>query len=208
MVSCSFCAARAQYRDRRSGEYLCLAHARLEVVASAPSSDAQPLAIRPATPADSQRIAELCLYFWGEIDVECFDRQYDVLACPASVACDGEEVVGLASYAPEPDCDALVLVLLNVLPGYQGRGAGRGLLDSMCREAVRRGLGRILVVTSNDDLPALALYQRYGFRISGALPGRVTEHHAREEVGFAGIPVRDEIRLAYDIVDSEQETVS
>lgn len=157
--------------------------------------------VRPATSADGQRIGELSVYFWDETDVECFDRKYDVLACPAFLACDGEAVVGLASYAPEPDWGALVLVLLNVLPDHQGRGGGRALLDAVRREAVRRGLGRILVVTSNDDLPALALYQRYGFRISGVIPGRVAEHHAAEEPGFAGIPVRDEIRMVYDIVE-------
>jgi ribosomal protein S18 acetylase RimI-like enzyme len=58
-------------------------------------------------------------------------------------------------------------------------------------------LGRILVATSNDDLPALALYQRHGFRILEIIPGRIAEDHGGEFPGFAGIPVRDEVRLEY-----------
>jgi ribosomal protein S18 acetylase RimI-like enzyme len=206
--TCSFCEGQPQYRDRRTGHYLCLEHARLEVVAPAEQSfPTGQLAIRavPAVSgqnrggAVSAQIEALALYFWDETDVDCFDRCYDVLACPAFVACDGSEVVGAASCALEADWDALVLVMLDVLPAYQGRGAGRALLDAVRDEAARRGLGRVLVATSNDDLPALALYQRYGFRITEVMPGGIARHHGGDLPGFAGIPIRDEIRLEYQI---------
>jgi len=197
---CAFCGARAQYRDRATGDYVCLVHARLAVVAAGQGVPGDPLAIRRAGAADSARIEELALYFWDETVVDCFDRQYDVMACPAFVACDGEDVVGAAVFAVEEAWSALVLVMLNVLPGFQGRGGGRSLLDALRHEASRRGLDRILVVTTNDDLPALALYQRYGFRIAEIVVGRVATDHAAGRdgqvlAGFAGIPVRDEIRL-------------
>ena len=197
---CAFCGARAQYRDRLTGDYVCLVHARLAVVAAGQGVPGDPLAIRRAGAADSARIEELALYFWDETVVDCFDRQYDVMACPAFVACDGEDVVGAAVFAVEEAWSALVLVMLNVLPGFQGRGGGRSLLDALRQEARQRGLDRILVVTTNDDLPALALYQRYGFRIAEIVVGRVATDHAAGRdgqvlAGFAGIPVRDEIRL-------------
>jgi ribosomal protein S18 acetylase RimI-like enzyme len=202
MRPCAFCGANAQYHDRATGEYVCPAHARLAVAAAGQPEAGPPPSIRRALPAEQGRIETLALYFWGETVVDCFDRQYDVMACPAFVACDGDEVVGFAGYAVEEAWGALVLVMLNVLPGCQGRGGGRALLDAVCREARARGLARVLVVTTNDDLPALSLYQRYGFGIVEVLPGRVAEDHAAEEgsasrepVGFAGIPVRDEIRL-------------
>ncbi len=201
MQSCTFCEGKSQYRDRHTGQYLCLGHARLEVVAASRSAPASPLTVRPATTSDYDRIEELSLYFWDETDVDCFDRQYDVLACPAFLACDGDEVVGVASWAVEGGWDAIVLVTLNVLPDYQGQGGGRALLDAVRDEAVRRNLGRVLVVTSNDDLPALALYQRCGFRIAEIIPGRTALEHGGEFPGFSGIPVRDEIRLAYQVLD-------
>ena len=195
VVQCDFCEGRPQYRDRQTGQYLCLEHARLQVAAPGRRPSGPPLAIRPAMADDYARIEELALYFWDETEVDCFDRQYDVLACPAFVACEGDEVVGLASYAVEGAWDAIVLVMLNLLPDWQGRGGGRALLEAIHDEAARCGLARLLVVTSNDDLPALALYQRYGFRIIEVIPGRLAQHHGAELAGFAGIPVRDEIRL-------------
>ena len=59
------------------------------------------------------------------------------------------------------------------------------------------GLARVIVATTNDDLPALALYQRYGFRIHGIVPGSIAQHHGGELPGFSGIPIRDEIQLEY-----------
>ena len=171
----------------------------MAVIAAGPREPGPPLTIRPASPADYHRIEELALYFWDETVVDCFDRQFDVMACPAYLACDGERIVGAAPFAVEEAWGAVVLVMLNVLPGYQGRGGGRSLLDAVHQEARERGLARSLVVTTNDDLPALALYQRYGFRIVEILAGRVAKDHGGAFDGFAGIPVRDEIRLEYQL---------
>jgi ribosomal protein S18 acetylase RimI-like enzyme len=200
MPVCELCAAKAQFRDRAAGSYLCLEHARLEVVAPSPTDEGGgALAVRRATASDLLRIAELARYFWDETVVDCFDRQYDVLACPAFLVEAGAAIVGLASYAVEAAWDAWVLVMLSVLPDYQGRGGGRALLDAVRDEALRKGVGRLVVATSNDDLPALALYQRYGFRLAELLPGRIAQHHGGEFPGFGGIPVRDEVRLAYEM---------
>lgn len=194
-MKCAFCGAKPQYRDRHTGQYLCLEHARLDVIAAGGQPARTPLAIRPATAADCDRIKELALYFWDETEVDCFGREYDVLACPAFVACDGDDVVGLASYAVEPDWDAVVLVMLNVLPACQDRDGGGALLAALANEAARLERARILVATSNDDLLALAFYQRRGFHLLELIPGLVAQHHGGELVGFAGIAVRDEIRL-------------
>jgi ribosomal protein S18 acetylase RimI-like enzyme len=199
MRRCSFCDGNAQYRDQVTGQYVCLVHARLEVVAVARQPSALPLTVRPAVADDYRRIEELALYFWNETEVDCFDRKYDVLACPAFLVCDGGEAVGQASYAVEEEWNAVVLVMLNILPDQQRRGGGWLLLDAVRDEARRCGLERLLVVTSNDDLPALALYQRYGFCITGILPGRIAADHGGAFPGLAGIPVRDEIRLAYEV---------
>ncbi len=201
MRNCTFCDAKSQYLDRKTGQYVCLEHARLEVVASGQHVTTAGLVIRPATDSDYGRIEELSLHFWDETLVDCFDRQYDVLACPAYLACEGKEVVGLASYTIEEAWDAVVLVLLSVLPDFQGRGAGWALLDAVRDSAAARSLGRVVVVTSNDDLPALALYQRYGFRITEVIAGLIARDHGREFPGFAGIMVRDEVRLKLDVSD-------
>ena len=202
MSSCALCGARAQYRDRATGQHVCLEHARLAVVAASQRDAGSPLSIRQATPADHPRIEELALYFWDETIVDCLDRRYDVMVCPAFLACDAGKIVGVSSFAIEEAWNAAVLVMLHVLPDYQGRGGGWSLVQAVCGEARERGLARVLVATANDDLPALSLYQRCGFHITGIETGRVAADHAREGrltgcelTGFAGIPVRDEVRL-------------
>jgi len=133
------------------------------------------------------------MMYWGETEVECFDRTYDVLALPAFLAFCGDEVAGMLSYALEED--RINIVMLNVHPEYQGRHTARSLLAMVEEEARARGVSRLVVTTSNDDLPALYVYQRWGFVIHEVKPGAILEHHGHEEAGFATIPVRDEIRL-------------
>jgi len=199
MPTCMHCQENAHYRDRHSGRYLCPAHARVEVVASdRVPAPAPSLTVRNATAADAPAIARLAGYFWGETDVECFGISYHVDTLEAFVACDGDYLAGVLAYAVE---DArLNIVMLNVLPDYQGRGAARGLLGRAREEAIRLGLSRLVVATSNDDLPALNLYQRWGFRITSVLCGRLIDHHGGEEVGFGSVAVRDEIRLVYNLL--------
>ena len=125
--------------------------------------------------------------------VENLDRAYDVLNLPAFVALAGEEVAGFLSCSVEGD--RMNLVMLNVVPEHQGRGLAKALLAAAVAEAGKLGLNKLVVATSNDDLPALDCYQRAGFVITEVVPGLLVEHHCRVEEGFAGIPVRDEIRL-------------
>ena len=201
MPQCACCESSALHQDRHSGDFLCPAHARLEVAGSSGCpSRAKPLTIRAATPGDRPAIARLAEYFWGEVEVACFDRSYQVDGLPAFVACapaepgaDGDEIAGVVSYAREGD--AVNLVLLNVLPQWQGRGAGRDLIAAVVEAARADNAARVVVATTNDDLPALDLYQRLGFTITGVCVGRLLAHHGGSEPGFAGIPVRDEIQM-------------
>jgi len=198
MRTCMYCEENAHYRDRQSGHYLCPAHARVEVVAREGVPKVAPaLTLRSATRADAPTIGRLAEHFWGERDIECFGLSYRVDTLEAFIACDGDHVVGILAYAAEND--RLNIVMLNVLPDYQGRGAARGLLRRAHEEAIRLGLSHLVVVTSNDDLPALDLYQRWGFRITRVLTGQLIEHHGGEEAGFSGVTVRDEIQLACDL---------
>jgi ribosomal protein S18 acetylase RimI-like enzyme len=193
MDSCAYCDANSLYHDRASDDYVCLAHARLEVTGTRERAPQPPLTIRPATPAERARIAGLADYFWGEVEVVCFGRSYRVDALPATVACDGNEIVGFVSHVREGD--AVNVVMLNVLPRWQGRGAARALIVAVAEVARTEGAARIIVATTNDDLPALGLYQRLGFTITEVRVGKLLEHHGGVEPGFAGIPVRDEVRM-------------
>ncbi len=178
-IYCRHCAAPAVYRCAVTGAPVCPAHARLLVVKEgerpvAPTPDRVPL-VRPATPADRPAIEALALHFWEETEVECLGQIYDVLALPAFVADDAGEVVGCLVYAVEGA--GMTLVMLNVWPSHQGIGIGKRLLQAAIATAQAQGLDMVRVATTNDDLPALALYQQHGFQLTGLMPGLVADHH-------------------------------
>jgi GNAT superfamily N-acetyltransferase len=192
-MKCHYDDKVAVYRGAQTGEYICLDHARLDVVSVSTRVKRQPLPVRAAQPSDYPMIKDIAMMYWGETEVECFDRTYDILALPALLAFSDGQIAGVLSYALEQD--RINIVMLNVHPEYQGRRTARSLLAMAEEEGRARGLSRLVVATTNDDLPALYLYQRWGFVITEVKPGAILAHHGREESGFAAIPVRDEIRL-------------
>jgi ribosomal protein S18 acetylase RimI-like enzyme len=151
--------------------------------------------VRPAGPEDGDEIREIAMLYWEETEVDCFSRTYDLLKAPALLAMSGENVAGVLSYVLEEAEDRLNIVMLNVHPQHHGRRAARSLLAAAEEVAHAHGLSRLVVATSNDDLPALYLYQRCGFVMTEVVPGAILERHGHEEAGFAGIPVRDEVHL-------------
>ena len=97
-----------------------------------------------------------------------------------------------------PDGNELELTALAAEP--RGRGTGTALVDALVASARRRTVTRIWVVTTNDNLAALAFYQRRGFRLSDVRFGAVDQARrvlkpAIPLVGQRGIEMHDEIEL-------------
>jgi GNAT superfamily N-acetyltransferase len=86
-------------------------------------------------------------------------------------------------------------VALATDPMWQRSGVGGHLVAEAELLARRLKLTRLVVATTNDNLPALYFYQRRGYRMTAFVPESVVMHTHQEIAGFAGIPVRDEIRL-------------
>ena len=82
----------------------------------------------------------------------------------------------------------------------EGRGVGRALLDAVRDAAVRTGCTRLWLITTNDNLRALELYQRWGMEIIAFHRDAVTEARRRlkpsiPERGKHGIPIAHELEL-------------
>jgi ribosomal protein S18 acetylase RimI-like enzyme len=198
MELCVVCGrSRGLYRSASGETVLCPAHAGLAVVPLRRDRPEPPL-VRPATTADREAVLELTDAFWGEREVAAFGRTYDLADLPALIAVDGGRTVGSVSYALEGE--VVHLVSMQVLPRFQGRGLGRRLVEAVMEIGRQAEARRLQLVTTNDNLPALALYQRLGLTITEVVPGAVLAHHGGHvEAGFAGIPVRDEIRMVCDL---------
>jgi ribosomal protein S18 acetylase RimI-like enzyme len=138
-------------------------------------------------------VRKLVLELWGEERQLTFDREFDPAECVAYYGRVGNCVVAFISLAE--DKDDLIIVALDVYPEYQGAGIGSRMIEKAELEARRLGKKRVLVSTSNDNLPALGFYQALGFQILQVVPDALVRKHGKILVGIGGLPVRDELRL-------------
>lgn len=194
-MNCEYCGKDAVYRCSVCGRLACGEHVKLRTVC--------PSCIRKTTfehtidkaTSDKERktIREFVQRFWGEQEQMTFNRKFTVGKLSAYAAKSGNNIIGFVSYAELTD--AILIVALGILPQYQNTGIGRSLVEKI--EAEARGLRKkkLLVSTSNDDLPALAFYQSLGFQIYEVKPNVIAEKHGEILKGVGGLPVRDELRL-------------
>jgi len=152
--------------------------------------------VRPYDPPTDERWAE------GFLDAHLDGRRQarngeiiDVLGPGLGlIAGDG---LGLLTY--RVDGDALELTAIAASP--RGRGTGSALVNALLEIARTRAVPRIWVVTTNDNLDALAFYQRRGFRLTALRVGAVDEARRTikpeiPRIGQHGLELRDEIELS------------
>jgi ribosomal protein S18 acetylase RimI-like enzyme len=145
------------------------------------------------TDKEREKIREFVKRFWGEEEQLTFDKKFIVAELSTCIAKVKNRIIGFASFA-EAD-DAILIAALGILPRYQGSGVGRSLVEKVEAEAKRLRKKKLLVSTSNDDLPALAFYQSLGFQIFEVKPNVIAEKHGRVLKGIGGLPIRDELQL-------------
>ncbi|MFW9935293.1 MAG: GNAT family N-acetyltransferase [Candidatus Thorarchaeota archaeon] len=194
-VPCSLCQNQAEYICSKCSEAICANDARIHVICTKCSSLKQcSYKIHQAFCEDVQHLDELVLLFWGDPVQRMFDQDFTVSEYPAIVAECDEKIVGFLFYTPFRQ-DAVLLLALGVLPHYQGCGIGKTLVTHIEQFAREQGRFQLLVVTTNDNLPALGFYQRIGFQLFEVIPDVVAEKLGGIQKGVANIPIRDELRL-------------
>jgi ribosomal protein S18 acetylase RimI-like enzyme len=155
--------------------------------------------VRPADRADRYWIRETLVRRWGSPEMVSGDRLWRSDELPALIAERGGEPVGLATYQLEGS--KAELVTLDAL--RPGRGVGTALLEAVASRAARAGCRALEVTTTNDNLDALAFYQKRGLRLVALRPGAVEAMRLVKPViplvNSTGIPIRDEIRLRLDL---------
>ena len=134
-------------------------------------------------------VAEL----WGEGQQLAFGREFNPVDHVAYYGRAGNSLIAFISLA-EDEGD-LIIVALGVYPEYQRSGIGTSLVEKAELEARRSGKKRMLVSTSNDNLPALGFYQALGFQVFEVEPNAIARKHGKILAGIGGLPIRDELRL-------------
>jgi ribosomal protein S18 acetylase RimI-like enzyme len=128
----------------------------------------------------------------------------DVLEGEGAMAVADGRPLGLITWLIATPGDEAEVRALAVDVRERRSGVGAALLGA-AEEMLRGGnVQRAWLVTTNDNLPALALYQRAGWRLTDLRPGAIddlrrTIKPSIPEAGNDGIPLRDELELAKEL---------
>jgi ribosomal protein S18 acetylase RimI-like enzyme len=193
---CSFGAKPAVLRCSRCGKFVDWEDARLQIVCGCRRHlDLPPVLVRDATAADRPAMLALFERDFGRTGLVTFGDAIDLNAVPAVVADSETDLAGALAYRQRHD--ALQIVALATDPSWQRSGVGGHLVAEAERIAIEKNLARVIVATTNDNLPSLYFYQRRGYCITQVLTNTMAGAQGRPPVnGFGGIAVRDEIHLA------------
>lgn len=113
--------------------------------------DVEPVAaLEPALFGGDAWSAEI---FWSELAAP--GRWYVLAVGPGDTVAG---YAGLAVLGAQGDVQTIA-----VAPSAQGRGVGAALLSALLVRAGQEGAGSVLLEARADNVPALALYTRYGF---------------------------------------------
>jgi len=194
-MTCEHCEKDPVYRCGACGKPLCPEHAKLRTTCpSCVNKQSLNYNINKAiSEEERETIQEMVKRFWGKPEQSTFDRKFTVGELPAYLAKSGKDTIGFTSFADVED--AILIVALAILPQYQNAGVGKSLIEKVEAEAKRLRKKKLLVSTSNDDLPALAFYQSLGFQIYEVKANVIAEKHGTVLKGIGGLPTRDELRL-------------
>jgi ribosomal protein S18 acetylase RimI-like enzyme len=131
-----------------------------------------PVTFRHAGPGDEPAIVRLVQEMAeGEGDASAVDEHYvrHFLASPVSgalLAHDGDEAVGLLSYALVPGifhtADSGLIELLVVTGARRGEGIGHGLVETALRVFQEAGCAEASVSTGETNDPAQKVYRDAG----------------------------------------------
>lgn len=124
---------------------------------------------------------------------------HDALDLPGLGAWDGARLVGAVTWTAPDAAGRAELAALAVATDRWGLGIGGTLVEATAEAARAAGATHQWLVTTNDNLDALRLYQRHGYRMVALRPGGVDEARRHKPTipltGRHGIPLHDELVL-------------
>ena len=163
--------------------------------------------VRPSTPNDVEFICRELRKHWLSTTIWSRDVEYKADELPCLIAEHEGIAIGHLTIAFSGD-EAEVVTLAACV---DDQGIGTALLDAAGDQARCRGCRRIFLTTSNDNLRALAFYQKRGWRLVAVHRGMMDRYREREKeiplIGLNGIPLRDEIELELVLIEDTNHAV-
>jgi GNAT superfamily N-acetyltransferase len=158
--------------------------------------------VRAPEASDRQSVLERVAESWGGRVIARRGSLVSLDDLPVLVAYKDRKLVGAAAYRLEAG-EVEVVTLDAFAPG---EGAGTALLEAVARLGMQAGCVRLWLITTNDNVDALAFYLRRGMRLAAVHQSAATAARVLKpsipEVGRYGIPVEDEIELERWLVEA------
>jgi GNAT superfamily N-acetyltransferase len=194
-MTSSFGAKPAVLRCSRCGTFVDWAEARAQVVCECrPRLNLPPVLVREAADAEREAALELFRRDFARSGIVAFGQLMDLDAFPTIVAEMNGEIAGALAYRLVEN--GLHVVALATDPMWQRSGVGGYLIAEAELLARRLLIPRVIASITNDNLPSLYFYQRRGYYVTDWIPNGVAKYaKSTSLIGFAGIPIRDEVRL-------------
>ena len=160
--------------------------------------------VRPLEARDRAWLAEVCRRHFGADQVAALGRLHQPARLAGLVAWEGGRRAGGVSYCEEEGGAEVVLVVGDP----PGRGAGSALLRALEGLGRARGWGRLRLVVTNDNTPALRFYQRRGWDLVALHAGAADRDRLlKPEIpacGIDGIPIRHALELQFALGPGER----
>ena len=154
------------------------------------------LRIRATNERDQAWVRAFTIEYWGDETVVAHGTVFVPHQLRGFVAERGEGTpLGLATYSLDgADCE---LITLNAL--QPGVGIGTALLSAVTAAAREAGCARLWLMTTNDNVRALAFYQKRGFDLVAVHRGALARSRKLKPsiplVAHNDIPLQHEVEL-------------
>lgn len=159
------------------------------------------ISIRPITEKDRPALMSVLQEHFGGGLISSRGKWIDAGALPGLVAEIDGRVVGMLTHTPmesKRECELVTLVALT-----EAEGVGSVLLAACVARAQDAECSRVFLTTSNDNIDAIRLYQRRGWRLCAVYPNALAEaRRLKPHIpthGPSGIEIRDDLEFEVTI---------
>lgn len=161
------------------------------------------LQIRPLDTADQPWIISLFTAHWGSTKIITRGVMHEAHKLPGFIAVHRGQRAGLITYnIKDTWCE---IISVNSL--IEGIGIGSALINTVRETAEKTGCDRLWLITTNDNLQAIRLYQKRGFHLIAVHKNALEESRKIKPsiplTGVDGIPLRDEIEMEMSLPHHE-----
>jgi ribosomal protein S18 acetylase RimI-like enzyme len=148
------------------------------------------LSVHALQPQDREWVSLTHATVWGSVMVARKGELLDASTFPGFVAVRDGDRVGLALFCAR----GAEYEVLSVWAAIRGVGVGRALMQRCFEDARARGCRRVWLTTTNNNVRAIAFYQRLGMNLCAFYRDGVAADRSLKP----SIPLRDEFGVGID----------